>query len=402
MWQTRQRVFGCALVLASALAWSSLAVRADDRRDDRRDDNGHINTVFVIAMENHNWTQPIPNPDPTQFPNQIAGNPAAPFINSLVNGTSGISDQVAYASDYLNSGVGIHPSEPNYIWMEAGSNLGVLSDADPWAKPPSCAPQTVQTTHDHLSAYLTKAGRTWRSYQEDVNVDFTTNLPLPSGSWTAPINSTSGTAGLGFLNPYNFTHQFNYAPKHNPMVFFTDTNGGHCPGATTTQFPPLQQLAIDLQNDAVADYNWITPNQYNDQHSELATGYGIYPSNSDQAGIAQGDNFLARVVPLIMASKAYKDHGVIMLWWDETEEDSNADTTRDDGSHTLPFIIISKDVHDNIGGKPFKSTITYSHASTLRTLQEIFDVDPRRGFPFLGDAVVATDLSELFKPGAIR
>ena len=33
-------------------------------------------------------------------------NPQAPFINSLVNGTSGISEQVAYATNYINAGVG--------------------------------------------------------------------------------------------------------------------------------------------------------------------------------------------------------------------------------------------------------------------------------------------------------
>jgi len=45
-----------------------------------------IKTVFVIAMENHNWTQPA-----NQFTGgiqQIYQNPNAPFINSLVNGNA--------------------------------------------------------------------------------------------------------------------------------------------------------------------------------------------------------------------------------------------------------------------------------------------------------------------------
>jgi hypothetical protein len=41
-----------------------------------------IKTVFVIALENHNWTQPASQTSPQQ----IFQNPAAPFINSLVNG----------------------------------------------------------------------------------------------------------------------------------------------------------------------------------------------------------------------------------------------------------------------------------------------------------------------------
>src|SRR5690348_18428082 len=85
-----------------------------------------IKTVFVIAMENHNWTQPA-----NQFTGgiqQIYQNPAAPYINSLVSGTSDISDQVAYAMSYHSvlatpngNNPHIHPSEPNYIWAEAGT-----------------------------------------------------------------------------------------------------------------------------------------------------------------------------------------------------------------------------------------------------------------------------------------
>jgi hypothetical protein len=66
-----------------------------------------VKTVFVIAMENHNWTQP----STTTSPQPIFMNAAAPFIKSLVNGTSGLSGQVAYAKNDLNAGAGVHPSE---------------------------------------------------------------------------------------------------------------------------------------------------------------------------------------------------------------------------------------------------------------------------------------------------
>src|SRR5215471_18709399 len=137
--------------------------------------------------------------------------------------------------------------------------------------------------------------------------------------------------------------------------------------------------ALDLQNGNVADYNWITPNQYNDQHSALNGGYGVFTPASDQSSIAQGDNFLARVVPLIMASDAFQHGGVIVLWWDETEGGDTAD-------FTIPFIIISKLAHKNVNGLPYASNVEYSHSSFLRTMQLIFDVDPSEGFPFLGAA----------------
>jgi len=89
----RVRVLG---LLAFFIASASLSARAEE-----------IKTVFVIAMENHNWTQPA-----NQFTGsiqQIYQNPAAPFINSLVNGTAvalvdghfvNISQQVSFAAAY--------------------------------------------------------------------------------------------------------------------------------------------------------------------------------------------------------------------------------------------------------------------------------------------------------------
>jgi hypothetical protein len=373
----------CALALAGAVGGGSVPAHADDRDSDHR-----VKKVFVIAMENHNWTQPSTQTSPQQ----IFQNPATPFINSLVNGTSGISNQVAYAKGYINSGQGVHPSEPNYIWAEAGTNFGVNNDDNPYHA--DCTPDTVQNTNQHLSAFLTVARKSWKSYQEDTNVD-DTNKPLPASSWTVPLFSRSGVFTAPGVNAYNYSNQFNYAAKHNPMVFFVDTSGGCNTTTSNTQrlhYAPLQQLALDLEDNTVADYNWITPNQFNDQHTTLANGYGQYPnsgSTADSARLAQGDNFLARIVPLIMASRAYKDHGLIVLWWDESEGG-------DDPSRTLPFIIISKDAHKNVNGMPYSNTIQYSHSSFLRTMQVIFNVDPRHRFTWLGGAATANDLSDLF------
>jgi len=131
-----------------------------------------IKTVFVIAMENHNWTQPA-----NQFTGgiqQIFQNPNAPFINSLVDGSAfaviggslvHISEHVAYASNYHSvlatpngNNPHIHPSEPNYIWAEAGTNFGVLNDRDPFA----AAGPTNQDTPLHLTGLLQDVRLAWR------------------------------------------------------------------------------------------------------------------------------------------------------------------------------------------------------------------------------------------------
>jgi hypothetical protein len=369
-----------------------------------------IKTVFVIAMENHNWTQPA-----NQFTGniqQIFQNPTAPFINSLVNGTAfavvndsvvHISDQVSYATAYHNvlatpsgNNPHIHPSEPNYLWAEGGTNFGVLNDNDPYSN----SDPTNQNTSAHLSTLLTQAGKTWKSYQEDIDLTSSngqlTNVPLPEDQWTVPLTSFSGLFGSG-LNAHNGSNQYNYAAKHNPMVFFTDTNGGNDwtpANPLSRQYAPLQQFFTDLANNTVADYNWITPNQYNDMHTTLAAGYkGL---TGDPAKIRQGDDFLSQVIPVIMASDAYKNHGAIIIWFDESESDGVPNDNADDSSHRIGEIVISSRAHKNVDGIPYASPLNYTHSSDLRTMQEIFHVGP-----FLGDAVNALDLSDLFDAGAV-
>jgi phosphatidylinositol-3-phosphatase len=339
---------------------------------------GQIKTVFVIAMENHNWTQPASQTDP----GRIFGNPAAPYINSLVTPGNATAAQTSYATNYLNAGPGIHPSEPSYVWAEAGSNLGIKNDADPY-------PNNVQTTSANLSNYLQLSGKTWRSYQEDTDINLTNNQPLPKSQYTVPLSSHNGVFTTG-ANQYNGSNQYDYAAKHDPQVFFTSTNGGDnsTPSNPLAQnYAPLQQLQTDLSNNTVAQYNWITPDQFNDQHSALTGGFTYHGVHyiGDQANIAQGDNFLSQLVPQIEASQAYKNDGAIIIWWDETEGGDGPD-------RTIGEIVISPDAK----GNGYTNNIRYTHSSDLLTMQEIFNTGP-----CIRDACKANDLSDLFKPGSI-
>jgi len=40
-----------------------------------------------------------------------------------------------------------------------------------------------------------------------------------------------------------------------------------------SQYAPLRQLFTDLNTNTVAEYNWISPNQYNDMHTTLSGGF---------------------------------------------------------------------------------------------------------------------------------
>jgi hypothetical protein len=329
-----------------------------------------IGAVFVIAMENHNFTQP-----PTQTnPQQILGNPAAPFMNSLITPGNLNAAQVSYATAKFNSGTGVHPSEPNYVWAEAGTDFGVHTDADP-----NPANGNVFDA-PHLTAQLNAAGIPWRNYQEDIQFA------------DSPIHSASGTSTT-FINPYYGTGQYNYAVKHNPMAFFADTQ--------LQNVYPLAQFFDDANNHAVGRYNWITPNQYNDAHSTLNGGFTYHGTHytGDSANIAQGDNFLAIVVPQIMASPAYQDNGVIIIWWDETEGG-------DDASRTLMEAVISPLAK----GNAYASSVVMSHSSDIKTMEEIFALPnvnnpipagETNNFGGHNNVAIVNDLSDLFVPGTI-
>jgi len=366
-----------------------------------------VQTVFVIDMENHNFTQP----SSVTSPQQILKNPAAPYINSLITPGNKNAKEVSYASNYHNvlvspktglEEVSVHPSEPNYLWQEAGTNFDIFNDNDPYDFYLDANGEyidNVQSTNQHLTGLLQKAGISWKTYQEDIDLapgtSGFTGTVLPQNQWIVPLASFSGTS-TSYTNPYNGSNQYNFACKHDGTLFFTDTNGnGNASflNHEVSHYAPLQQLATDLANNTVAAYNLITPDQYNDMHTALNGGftYNGVTYTGDAANIAQGDNFLSIVIPQIMKSKAYKNNGAIVIWWDETEGG-------DDLSYALTEIVISPLAK----GNAYNSTVFYTHSSDLKTMQKIFGVYTKNN-EFLGDANTTGthDLSDLFQSGAI-
>ncbi len=346
-----------------------------------------VGDVFVIALENHNFTQPSSDTSPQQ----ISGNSAAPYINSLITSGNTNAAQVSYATEYYNSGTGVHPSEPNYIWSEAGTNYNpgtsttVLADNDP-----SAPAGNIFTNVPHLTGLMNAAGVSWKNYQEDVQYSTSPLVSVSGNGGTAPSGVTVTT------NPYNGTKQYGYAVKHNPMAFFSDT--------ATENVYALSQLQTDLNNNTVGKYNWITPDLYNDMHTALSTSFTYhgttYTAGTDQEAVAVGDNFLSIIVPEIMASQAYQNNGAIIIWNDETE---GGDTS----SCAMTEIVISPLAK----GNAYASSVPMSHSSDLKTMEENFQLGPylNNSIPSSETAVgggynrVASvnDLSDLFKTGAI-
>ncbi|MHB8519641.1 MAG: alkaline phosphatase family protein [Limisphaerales bacterium] len=258
-----------------------------------------IHTVFVIVMENFNWAS-------------IKGNPDAPYLNQT------LLPLASHAEQYYNP-PGLHPSLPNYLWLEAGSSFGITNDY------PATLVQLSAT--NHLVTQLDLAGVSWKGYFE--------NLP----------DNNSPSVDI-----------YPYVSRHNPFVYFDDVSTNAVYGAAHMR--PYAELGPDLQQNHVARYNFVIPNMCNDMHDAC----GDY-SNPIRAG----DDWLASEIPKILKSDAYGDGGVIFLFWDE------GDNNISDGP--LGMLALSPLAK----GCGYANTNYYTHSSMLRTLQEIFGVTPLLG-----------------------
>ena len=273
----------------------------------------HVQTVFVILMENNNWSD-------------IHGSSSAPYINNT------LLPMASHAEQYFNPPSN-HPSLPNYLWLEAGTNFGILDNNAPSAN--------SQNTTRHLVDLLQANDISWKTYQEGI-----------TGS-DCPLTDV----GL-------------YAVRHNPFVYFNDVTDNQSATSANciSHVRPFAELATDLAAKTVARYNFITPDLCNDMHD---------PCDPLNDPIAQGDTWLSQQLPPMLASSAYQSGGAIFIVWDEAGT----------GDGPIGMIVLSPFAK----GQGYQNTISYTHSSTLRTMEEIFGVAP-----LLGSAASDTDLSDLF------
>ena len=273
----------------------------------------NIKTVFIILMENHNWSQ-------------ILGSKYAPYINKT------LLPVASHAEQYFNP-PGIHPSLPNYLWLEAGTNFGILDD-----NPPS---SDHQSTTSHLSTLLQTSGISWKAYEESID------------GTTCPLTDS----GL-------------YAVRHDPFVYFDDVTNTLDPASANciAHVRPYTELATDLANGTVASYNFITPNVCDDMHNRCKKN-----------PILLGDTWLSQNVPTILNSAAYKAGGALFITWDEAAT----------GDGPVGMIVLSPFAK----GNGYQNSVHYDHSSTLKTMEEIFGVTPLLGH---ASDPTTNDLSDLF------
>jgi hypothetical protein len=160
------------------------------------------------------------------------------------------------------------------------------------------------------------------------------------------------------------------------MVFFDDVTDGLNPQSAhcLAHVRPLSELESDLQSGNVAQYNFITPDLCGDMHDSCA------PQNNP---VRQGDDWLAAHVPQILASQAFQQGGALFITWDESEPALSCPFA----TCSIGMIVLSPLAK----GHGYASDVPFTHSSTLRTVEEIFGVQP-----YLRDAAQSNDLRDLF------
>jgi phosphatidylinositol-3-phosphatase len=220
-------------------------------------------------------------------------------------------------------------------------------------------PSSVSTLPDQLEA----AGLSWRGYMEDMG-----NTP----------QRESATCGHPAPNSADHTQKATatdaYASRHNPFVYFhsiTDDSGRCARGVVN-----LRQLPQDLASAATTpNFVFITPSLCHDGHDSPCV-------SGEPGGLVSADQFLRQWVPQILASPAFKQDGLLIVTFDESNgpqtdataccgEGAGANAAKpgisDLGGGRIGAVLLSPYI------KP--GTVTaqpYNHYSTLRSIEDIF------------------------------
>jgi hypothetical protein len=248
--------------------------------------------VVVVVFENHEATA-------------IAGNPDAPTFNAL-------GDRYASLTNY--DGV-THPSLPNYLALVSGSTHGITSD---------CTDCIVAARS--LADALEAAGRTWRTYAED----------LPSPGYTGAF------AG-------------NYAKKHDPFLYFRDIATSQRRRAHVV---PFTQLARDVAARRLPDFSLIVPNLCDDMHD---------------CSVATGDAWLKAHIEPLVGSPELRG-GVVFVVFDEG-------TTDEGGGGRVDALALGPTVKTH--SVFAKAT---NHYGLLRTIEDAWHL-PRLGLSAKGTPI---------------
>ena len=278
----------------------SLSLGCGDSTAPRGGGGPSFNHVYIVVEENTDYTS-------------VIGSSSMPYLN-------GLAQQYGLATQYYAN---THPSIGNYFMMTVGK---IITNDDSYSS---------VVSDDNVVRRLLAAGKTWKSYAED----------LPS------VGYTGGDMG-------------NYARKHNVIALLSDVVNDP---VQKNKLVPFTQFPTDLANGALPNYSFIVPNLCNDAHDcSLSTADAWLHTNID---------------PLIKSAQFQQD-GLLIIVFDE----SGSDNTH--GGGRIAWVTVSARAK-----RAYQSSTLYQHESTLRLSLSALGVTT-----FPNHAATAPDMSEFYTP----
>jgi phosphatidylinositol-3-phosphatase len=303
-----------------------------------------VKHVWIIVLENQDYETSFGPKSP------------APYLSKT------LPTQGELLTHYYGTG---HESLDNYVTMVSGQPPNVQTQADCQfytefagsvgsdgvAVGQGCVyPPEVKTIADQLEA----KGLTWKGYMEDMG----------KGCSHPDLNARDNTQSA--------TKDSQYATRHNPFVYFHSIiDRPIC----QTNDVDLSALQPDLaQASTTPSYSFITPDLCNDGHDANCADGG-------PGGLPAADAFLKTWVPRITGSPAYADGGLLIVTFDEAEDDAsdccgepmspntpnNGGPTQGNGGGRIGAVLLSPFI------KPGSVNDTpYNHYSLLRSTEDMF------------------------------
>lgn len=195
----------------------------------------------------------------------VVGNSQAPYLNQLATHAQLFTNYTAVAP----------ASNPNYLAMTSGLTSAL--------SPPSA---------NIFQAFDAAGTGTWRSFMESM-----------------PGNCAAGTSAK--------------VPGTNVALYTADHDPAYSYRANTTcktHDVPMTTSTFDPAN--LPDFSYVVPNECNDMHTLPAGGQACpsyFGANSGTSLINMGDNWLAHVVPSLLA----QPNVTVLITWDEGRQSTN-------------------------------------------------------------------------------
>jgi phosphatidylinositol-3-phosphatase len=231
-------------------------------------------------------------------------------------------------------------------------------------------PSATQT----LAGQLTAKHLTWKAYLEgmDEGSGGVGDAPAPDGACGHPVLGAADP--LSALTPPAGQA---YATWRNPFVYFHSVIDSP---ACASDDVGLSSLKGDLASaKSTPSFSYIVPGRCEDgDTTPCAAG--------QTGGMKAADGFLQKIVPEILASKAYKENGLLVITVDEAPSSGEyADSSSCCGQPSFPNLPAPTGALGKPGGGQVGALLlspfikggnleqgTYNHFSLLRTVEDFF------------------------------